>query len=361
MFRKSITLAAAFLVTAAAADAQRNVASQSRLSSTDKTLWLVPDMVQVGTILQADPDSWTRGGDGTVSVYSNALVGKIPVGPGPQGTETLTFSSNFDLATILPFLRLFSAAFQRSHTVVLKSESTSVDQIPEVAAAQSVLQDFDRSTKNTVDRNAFGYIRAGAAAASERPERAAYWIVTKVYRAGSLTWSDDRRHQIALGGSCEGGLVDATLPEPQAADPTPQPAATPLPPSSTLATPNSGPAPVPAGNAAARASAALSINAQQRGAASGSLNVNVGTPQATSSGSNTMAAAAPNASTPVVAMTAPSCTIAKLSTGSARGRVGSTKNAIVFIQMKPIFRNPGRGTLYISRSAQLAPTVISRS
>ncbi len=342
-----------------------DAARLSILSPTDKTLWLVPDQVAVGTILITDPSGWDRKTGTFFAVDSRYLEGKLAINEGPVMSETLTVDKKVDIAAVLPFLKVLGGSFKHAKQVSITATDEHITQASDMDALRNLLLTYDKKVAGADDSaraGLFTRINAAAGQTGNRSEKARYWIVTKVYRATTTSWSDGRSTSAAVGVGC--------------GDP---PAAPDM--SISLSNTSSGktPAVAPAAGAdsistsapgaGAKPSGSFAMNSN--GAVTGAVSIPGATGVPTTSNSvTTPASVAVSASSETAAakskisVSAPSCTLGKFSFGSGSVSTGSNKGGILFVQMKPIFRNSS-GRLYIplpgGDDAILAPATVRRS
>jgi hypothetical protein len=344
-------LAVAFVLFASVGNAQRldHLSAASILSPTDKTLWLIPDQVEVGTVLITNPASWKQKGGAFFQPESDFLVGKIKTTQGPRTTETLVLDKKFDLSAVLPILGCIGGAFRSAKHISLNAVDQEITQGSTRLEVANALLNFDRRTsdpRETERAQLFANINRALNGAAMRSDQARYWLVTKVYRAATTSWTITSSKGAALGTGCTTA--------PSVADSTPSlPTAAPKPGNSSAAATS----PATSGTIAASAKPAMTgnLNLSTNKGVAGAVNVSAGQAQATA---NTPS---PN---PSAAAPAKGCSVGQFGFGSGSGTTASQTKPIVFVQMKPILRNSS-GRLYVPMpdgdDQVLAPKVARRS
>jgi hypothetical protein len=327
----------------------------SVLSPTDKTLWLVPDQVAVGTILATDPSAWSKSRGVFFTPYSRFLEGKIATNTGPQLSETLTLDKRFDLAAVLPFLKILSGSFRSQRKLTLTATDEDIAQVSSQTAIKNVFQRYDRPVgggEEAERRDLFGALNAKTGGVYNTSATARYWLVTKVYRAKTSSFTALKSNGVSVGVGC------LTPPAVPAAAATPEPTASPAATPSASATPDGK-----ASNNTKQAGGKMggSLSADSSGKLSVTLSSSPGT--ALTGAAATGAASTSNASTSTPAANA-NCAIGQVVISSNGIVTMSTTGAILFIQIKPIFKNSA-GTLYVpipdGTDQIVAPKTITRS
>ena len=352
-----------------------DAARLSILSPTDKTLWLVPDQVAVGTVLVTDPSGWDQKSGTFFAIDSRYLEGKLATNEGPVTSETLTVNKKVDIAAVLPFLKVLGGSFKKAKQVSITATDEHITQASDMDALRELLLTYDRRTQSADERARsalFARINAAAAQTGNRSETARYWIVTKVYRTTTTSWNDGRSTSAAIGVGCgEPPTAPDMLTATASTNGSANAAAAPTAPVASMAANGSGIAGsfsvAATANDAAKPSGSVAVGAN--GSVTGSLQLPPsGGAASGASGStqapNGAAATGAVAAKPTVPVSAPGCTLGKFSIGGGASSNGSNKGGILFIQMKPIFRN-SLGRLYIplpgGDDQVLAPATVRRS
>lgn len=193
------------------------VAPASILAPTDKTLWLVTDSVRVGTILRTDPALWKQRGRAYFVKYSDFLVGRIPTDAPRSGmSESIQLNNSLDIGATIPFLKKtapsVAASIDRSRSVDFKTDNTTIDQYTSLLQVQLALQTADNDKNRGREGNELlGVLNSAGKLAAEDAAKSHYWMVTKVYRAGTVTWKTDAGNTASISASCPGTDTNCTL------------------------------------------------------------------------------------------------------------------------------------------------------
>ena len=332
-------------------DPLSNLAGMSRLNSTDKSLWLVSDQVEPGTILRTKPASFASESGAYFAPEEPLLEKAVHLMPNAPkvSKETIEIDNGFDLAALIPFLSGISPSFSRKHHISITGTDEAISEAYRSSVNQALL-DFDKHNPDpSVEKHRADLIyRVNKAAdlAQGDPNKTQYWIVLKVTRASTATWVEQKKSGAAVGAGC---LNLAALAS-QVVDALPTGTAKPEAPAA--ASDASKPAAPAADPATSKSTPDVLFSVGPDGKVSGS--VSSGSSKSSGSGQNTTSKPSDPTS---------GCKLGKVAFSSGTGTETVLKDAILFAQVVPIVKNKA-GRLYIEGGDDTpapAPKVVRRS